>query len=227
MIKQTITTLAFAAALSITGFAQTAAPADQDPKAKVILDDVSKTTKAYKSITAEYEFVNKNKDGKQVDKQEGKIQVKGNKFRLEIPGNTIVCDGKTVWTHNKDAQEVTIKNFEPDAEDALNPTTIFTMYEKGFKYKYDKEEKINGVAYQEINLYPAIKPEKKKYHQVKLFIDKVKKQVHEVKMLMKDQGSQTYTIKSLKPNENLADSMFTFDTKGFKSDQIIDEREGK
>jgi outer membrane lipoprotein-sorting protein len=227
MIKQTIAALAFAAIFSISGFSQTAAPADQDPKAKTILDEVSKTTKAYKAITAEYEFVNTNKDKKQVDKQEGKIQVKGNKFRLEIPGNTIVCDGKTVWTHNKDAQEVTIKNYEPDAEDALNPTTIFTMYEKGFKYKYDKEEKINGVAYQEINLYPAIKPEKKKYHQVKLFIDKAKKQVHEVKMLMKDQGTQTYTIKSLKPNENLADNVFTFDTKGFKADQIIDERDGK
>jgi outer membrane lipoprotein-sorting protein len=227
MIKQAITVLAFTAFFSTTSMAQTAAPADQDPKAKTILDEVSKTTKAYKTITAEYELVNTNKDKKQVDKQEGKIQVKGNKFRLEIPGNTIVCDGKTVWTHNKDAQEVTIKNFEPDAEDALNPTTIFTMYEKGFKYKYDKEEKVNGITYQEINLYPAVKPEKKKYHQVKLFIDKAKKQVHEVKMMMKDQGSQTYTIKSLKPNENLADNVFTFDTKGFKADQIIDEREGK
>ncbi len=212
--------------LTANCFSQTP-PADQDPKAKTILDDVSKTTKAYKTITAEYELIIINKEKKQVDKQEGKIQVKRNKFKLEIPGNTIVCDGKTVWTHNKDAQEISIKNFEANAEEGLNPTTIFTMYETGYKYKYDKEEKINGVTYHVISLYPAIKPEKKKFHVIKLFIDKTKKQVHQIKMMMKDQGTQTYTVKSLKPNEVLADAVFVFDLKGFKPEQIVDERDGK
>ncbi len=225
MFKQIIATLSLLAIFSAPVFAQVVT--ENDPKAKTILDDVSKTTKAYKSISAEYELVSLNKDKKQVDKMEGKVQVKGNKFKLEIPGNTIVCDGKTVWTHNKDAQEVTIKTYEPDAEDGLNPTNIFTMYEKGFKYKYDKEEKINNVSYHVINLYPTIKPEKKKFHQVRLFVDKAKKQIYQVKMMMKDQGSQTYTIKTLKPNENLADASFVFDTKGFKAEQIVDERDSK
>jgi outer membrane lipoprotein-sorting protein len=212
--------------LSVRGFSQ-AAPAEQDPKAKAILDDLSKTTKSYKTITAEYELVLLNKDKKQTDKQSGKIQVKGNKFKLEIPGNTIVCDGKTVWTHNKDAQEVTIKSFEPNNEDGLNPTNIFTMYETGYKYKYEKEEKIGMNTYHIINLYPTIKPEKKKFHTIKLFVDKAKKQVHEIKMLMKDGGTQTYEIKSLVPNTPLADNVFVFDTKSFKADQIVDERDGK
>jgi outer membrane lipoprotein-sorting protein len=206
--------------------AQTTA-ADHDPKAKVILDDLSKTTKAYKTITAEYELVTLNKEKKQVDKQGGKIQVKGTKFRLEIPGNTIVCDGKTVWTHNKDAQEVTIKNYEADNEEGLNPTNIFTMYETGYKYKYDKEEKVGNVTCHVINLYPAIKPEKKKFHVIKMYIDKTKKQVHQIVVQMKDQSSQIYEIKSLKPNVELADAVFVFDTKGFKPDQIVDERDGK
>jgi outer membrane lipoprotein-sorting protein len=212
--------------LTVYGFAQAPA-AEQDPKAKVILDDLSKTTKSYKTITAEYELVLLNKDKKQTDKQSGKIQVKGNKFKLEIPGNTIVCDGKTVWTHNKDAQEVTIKNFEANSEDGLNPTNIFTMYETGYKYKFEKEEKIGANTYQVINLYPTIKPEKKKFHTIKLYVDKTKKQVHEIKMLMKDGGTQTYEIKSLTPNTVLADNVFVFDTKSFKADQIVDERDGK
>jgi len=225
MLKQATTLFSFLL-FSVFAFAQTS-PTDHDPKAKTILDEVSKTTKAYKTITAEYMLVLLNKDKKQVDKQEGKIQVKGNKFRLEIPGNTIVCDGKTVWTHNKDAQEVTIKNFESSNDEGLNPTNIFTMYETGFKYKYDKEEKVNGVACHIITLVPSIKPEKKKFHTIKLTIDKAKKQVTEIKMLMKDQGSQTYSIKSMKPNEALADAVFTFDTKAFKPDQIVDERDSK
>ena len=213
-------------ATTLHSFAQ--APAgEQDPKAKAILDELSKTTKSYKTITAEYELILLNKDKKQTDKQSGKIQVKGNKFKLEIPGNTIVCDGKTVWTHNKDAQEVTIKNFEPNNEEGLNPTNIFTMYETGYKYKYEKEEKIGANTYHVINLYPTVKPEKKKFHTIKLFVDKTKKQVHEIKMLMKDGGTQTYEIKSLTPNTPLADNVFVFDTKSFKADQIVDERDGK
>src|ERR1700748_3609356 len=106
-MKITTTTIfSFLLLISSFGFAQTPAAAEQDPKAKAILDDLSKTTKSYKTISAEYELVLLKKEKKQTDKQTGKIEVKGNKFKLEIPGNTIVCDGKTVWTHNKDAQEV-------------------------------------------------------------------------------------------------------------------------
>ena len=56
---------------------------DQDPKAKAILDDLSKTTKAYKSITADYVFTILNKEKKQVEKQAGKVLIKGNKFKLD------------------------------------------------------------------------------------------------------------------------------------------------
>lgn len=205
--------------LSISAIAQ-----DQDPKAKAILDDLSKTTKAYKTITADYNYTIYNKDKKQTDKLSGKVQVKGQKFKLTIPGNVIVCDGKTIWNHNKDAQEVTIKNFDPANEDQLNPSKIFTLYETGYKYKYDKEEKVGAATCHIIDLYPSVKPEKKKFHTIKLYIDKVKKQVVQLKMLMKDGGTQLYEIKSFKPNAEIPDAAFTFDTKSFKPDQIIDER---
>ena len=93
------------ASITITSFSAFAQ--DQDPKAKIILDDLSKLTKSYKTITSDYIFTIVNKDKKQTEKQTGKVLVKGSKFKLEIPGNTIVCDGKTIWAHNKDANEVT------------------------------------------------------------------------------------------------------------------------
>ena len=198
---------------------------DQDPKAKPILDELSKTTKAYKTITSEYIFTIINKEKKQIEKQTGKVQVKGNKFKLDIPGNIIVCDGKTIWAHNKDAAEVTIKNFDVSNEDQLNPSKIFTMYETGYKYKYEKEEKIGTATCHVIILYPSVKPEKKKFHTVKLYIDKTKKQMVKMVMLMKDGSTQIYEIKVFKPNAELADAVFVFDLKPFKADQITDERD--
>ena len=198
---------------------------DQDPKAKAILDDLSTTTKAYKSITADVVFNTYNKEKKAIDKpQSWKIQAKGQKFRLEIPGNSIVCDGKTIWNHNKDAKEVTIKTYDPDNEEQ-NISKIFTIYETGYKYKYDKEEKVGAANCHVIDLFPSIKPEKKKFHTVKLYVDKTKKQIVVMKMMMKDGGMQTYDIKSLKSNLEIPDPQFVFDTKGFKADQINDERE--
>lgn len=198
---------------------------DQDPKAKAILDDLSKTTKAYKTITSEYIFTIVNKDKKQTEKQNGKVQVKGNKFKLEIPGNTIVCDGKTLWAHNKDANEVTIKSFDASNDDQLNPSKIFTLYENGYKYKYDKEEKVGTAICHVIFLFPSVKPEKKKFHTIKLYVDKAKKQVAKMMMMMKDGSTQTYDIKTFKPNAEISDVVFTFDLKSFKADQITDERE--
>jgi outer membrane lipoprotein carrier protein len=197
---------------------------DQDPKAKAILDDLSKTTKAYKTITSDYVFTILNKDKKQTEKQTGKVQVKGAKFRLEIPGNTIVCDGKTIWAHNKDANELTIKNFDGTNEDQLNPSKIFTLYETGYKYKYDSEEKVGAATCNVITLYPSVKPEKKKFHSIKLYVDKVKKQVSKMVMLMKDGSTQSYEIKVFKPNLEIADPVFVFDTKAFKG-EINDERD--
>jgi len=198
---------------------------DHDPKAKSILDELSKVTKAYKTITSEYIFTILNKDKKQTEKQTGKVQVKGAKFKLDIPGNTIVCDGKTIWAHNKDANEVTIKNFEANNEDQLNPSKIFTMYETGYKYKYEKEEKVGTAICHVITLYPSVKPEKKKFHTIKLFVDKTKKQVTKLVMMMKDGSTQSYEIKTFKTNAEIADNLFVFDLKAFKADQITDERE--
>lgn len=206
-------------------FTLIASAQEQDPKAKAILDDLSKTTKSHKTMSADYSLTIFNKDKKQVEKQSGKVSIKGQKFKLEIPGNTIVCDGKTQWNYSKDAKEVTIKNFDATNEDQLNPSTIFTMYETGYKYKFDKEEKVGTTTYQVIDLFPAVKPEKKKFHTIKLYVDKTKKQVGQLKMMMKDGGTQVYEIKGLKSNVEMADNLFVFDLKGFKADQINDERD--
>jgi outer membrane lipoprotein-sorting protein len=198
---------------------------DQDPKAKTILDEVSKLTRSYKTIQADVSVTFYDKDKKPVDKpQLWKIFVKDQKFRLEIPGSTIISDGKTLWNYNKDAKEVTIRNYDPE-NDEQNISKIFTIYESGYKFKYDKEEKSGVMVNHVIDLYPTVKPEKKKFHTVKLYVDKSKKQVQRLKMIMKDGGIQVYELKTFKPNVEMPDNSFVFDTKGMKSDQINDERD--
>jgi outer membrane lipoprotein-sorting protein len=196
----------------------TSSVAQNDPKAKTILDELSAKTKAYTSIKAEFNFTSEKKD-KTKESQNGKIQTKGNKYKLEIPGHEIYCDGKTIWDFIKDANEVQVKDMEAGSEDAVNPSNIFTMYEKGFKYKFDGED----ATTQTISLFPE-NPDKKKYHTVKLYIDKTKKQLTSVKMMMKDGTTQTYTIKSFTANAPIADTEFTFNTKAHPGVSVEDLR---
>ncbi|HPQ08464.1 MAG TPA: outer membrane lipoprotein carrier protein LolA [Bacteroidia bacterium] len=200
---------------------------EKDPKAKAILDNVSKSTKTYSTITSEYSLIIYNKEKKKVEEQNGKIELKGEKFRLEIPGNLIVSDGKTLWNFNKDSKELTIKNYNPndDKNETITPNNFFTIYENGYKYKYDKKENVGKISCDVINLYPAIKPEKKKFHTIKLYIDNKKKQIVQAKVLMKNGEVYVYTVKKFTPNLPIADNVFVYDTKGLKSDQIVDERE--
>jgi len=187
-------------------FTYISAFAQIDSKAKKILDDLSAKTKSYTSIKAEFTKVLEKKD-KSKETQDSKLETKGNKYKLTIPGHEIYCDGKTVWDFVKEANEVIIKDMESD-NSALNPSTIFTLYEKGYKYKFDGEE----AAINTISLFPE-NPDKQKFHTIKLNIDKIKKQIVSVKMLMKDGTLQTYTIKSFLGDVEISDSNFIFNAK--------------
>lgn len=197
----------------------------QDAKAKAILDDLSKTTKAYKSISASFSFVSEDKNKKVGEKQDGNLMVKGNKYKVEIAGQTIICDGKTIWTYLKESNEVQINNFDPnESEDKITPTNIFTIYEKGFKYEFEKEESVKGVLIQKIKLFPS-DPKKKNYHTAVLSIDKAKKQVSGLKVFGKDGGTSTYTVKKFTPNSVVDDKQFTFNKAAFPGVEVIDLRE--
>lgn len=214
MFTKKITIIALLAVGSLNAIAQ-------DPKAKKVLDELSVKTKAYTTIKAEFSWVVEKKD-KSKDSQSGKIQTKGAKYKLEIPGHEIYCDGKTVWDYIKDANEVQIKDMEVGGDDAVNPSNIFTIYEKGFKYKFDGED----ATTQTISLFPT-NPDKKKFHTIKLTIDKTKKQISSVKMFMKDGSTQTYTIKTFVGSTPIPDTDFVFDTKAHKGISVDDLRDSK
>jgi len=197
---------------SLTSFSQT------DPKAKKILDDLSVKTKAYTTIKAD--FSKTVEKGKTSDVQDSKIETKGTKYKLIITGHEIYCDGKTVWDYVKDANEVIIKDMEAGGDDAaLNPSTIFTMYEKGYKYKFDGED----ATTETISLFPE-NPDKQKFHTIKLNIDKTKKQIISVKMMMKDGSTQTFAIKSFLANGDIPDTEFTFNAKAHAGISVEDLR---
>jgi DNA integrity scanning protein DisA with diadenylate cyclase activity len=79
-----------------------------------------------------------------------------------------------------------------------NPSQIFTMYEKGYKYLYTGEQKIAGKVYQAIDLTPKTKSNS--FFKVRLLIDKVKKQIYSALVFDKNGNKYNYVVKSFTPN---------------------------
>jgi len=194
--------------------------AQEDAKAKGILDKLSAKTKSYSTIKAEFQYSMINKAEGVNETQKGKIDIKGNSYVLTIQGQDIISDGKTIWTHIKESEEVQINSVSEDEEDGISPNKIFTLYESGFKYKFVKEES----NIQTINLYPK-DAESKGYHRISLKIDKLKQQINKVTIFGKD-GTQTiYKIKTFVANKAISDSHFTFNKSKYPTVEIIDLRD--
>jgi outer membrane lipoprotein carrier protein len=202
----------------VTGFS---ALGQQDQKAKTILDKLSAKTKAYKSIKAEFKFTINNKAEGINETQSGKIQIKGNKYLLSIAGQDVFSNGKEIYTVLKDAEEVQINSIsDEDEEDAISPTSIFTLYETGFKYKYVKEDKGMHI----INLYPN-NIEEKEFHRIALYINKAKNEISKVRIYSKDGSKTTYSIISFIANSTIVDSKFTFNKSKYPKYEIVDLRD--
>jgi len=198
----------------------------QDNKAKKILDEVSAKTKTYKTIVSDFVLKIDNKATNVHETQQGKVFLKGLKYKLDISNQTIINDTKTVWTIIKDASEIQINNADDKGakEDAITPSTIFTVYEKNFKYEFFKEEKDKkGVAKLIIKLFPN-EPKKKNYHTIFLTIDKASKQINSMKIIGKDGLETMYILKNFRTNDPIEDAVFTVNTKNYPKYEVVDMR---
>ena len=196
--------------------------AQDDKKAKGILDKLSAKTKAYTSIRTEFSYALVNKDRKINNSQFWKLLLKGDKYRLDMGDQLIISDGKTMWKILKNDKEVEIS--APSVkEDALNPKNIFTMYEKGFKFKYIKEEKLGSKIAHVIDLFPIV-PKEKDYNSIRLFIDKTALQVLKSEIKGKNGNVYTYDIKKFITNEAIDEGQLIFKKADFPGFEINDLR---
>ena len=197
--------------------------AQQDPKAKEILDAMSSKYKSISSFQADlsYTMINVTEG---IDEQfKGTIAVKGDMYRLMMQDQEIYNDGTTVWTFlpNLDEPEVTIDNNNPEGGD-ITPSSIFNIYQEGYKYLYLNTTTVGGKSYDIVDLLPNDKDGQ--YYKVRIEIG-AKDQLLRTFTLFDREGSEySYLITNFKSDVNLSDTYFRFDTSKLSEDQIIDIR---
>jgi outer membrane lipoprotein carrier protein len=197
--------------------------AQDDARSKAIMDKLIAKAKAWTSFEASFSSRLQNTKDKLDVKQEGTMQVKGKKFRLVLDKNTIINDGTTVYTYNKESNEVNLSD-PAEMDQELDPSKLFTQYETGFKSSFvDEKADGAGVVVQTIKLFPQ-DPAKKAFHTVIIAVDKAKVEPKSIQVLYKDGNTVSYQLKKFTANPELADALFAFDKAKYPGVEVNDMR---
>jgi outer membrane lipoprotein-sorting protein len=199
---------------SITAFAQ-----EKESKSQVILDKLSTKIKGMKSFYIEFSASIKNAAGAN-ESEIGKGWVKGDKFSAIYGDNTIISNGLKTWTVVKEDKKVYQSNADDDDEESMNPKKLMTMWETGFKNKYEKEEVLNGEKVHVIYLYPKA-PQKASYHTIILYIAKEDNELKKAVLKSKDGTVMTYAITKFTSNPVIEDSKFVFDKAKYPGYKLV------
>ncbi|MBK9457529.1 MAG: outer membrane lipoprotein carrier protein LolA [Chitinophagales bacterium] len=193
-----------------------------DANAVKLLKAVGQKYSAYKTMQMDISLTIENQDAKSKETKTGKVSSKGNMFKAEMGNQTIISDGKTLWTYLKDVNEVQINNFE-QGQDIMTPNDIFKIAEKDYlAYMGDKITE-NGKSLQIIELTPKNKT--LSFSKIKMYIDVSDNSVKRGVVYDKNAIHYTYSISNLKTNMELSDSTFKFDKSKYPGVEVIDLRE--
>ena len=193
-----------------------------DANAVKLLKAVGQKYSAYKTMQMDISLTIENQDAKSKETKTGKVSSKGNMFKAEMGNQTIISDGKTLWTYLKDVNEVQINNFE-QGQDIMTPNDIFKIAEKDYLAYMGEKVTEGGKSLQIIELTPKNKT--LSFSKIKMYIDVSDNSVKRGVVYDKNAIHYTYSISNLKTNMELSDSTFKFDKSKYPGVEVIDLRE--
>jgi outer membrane lipoprotein-sorting protein len=192
----------------------------QDPKSQVILDKLSSKMKSHNTFYIEFSAHIKNSATGTNQSETGKGWIKDKKYYASYGENTIISNGIKTWTIVKEEKAVYETDANEDDNESMNPKKLLTIWETGFKNKYEKEETLNGETVSVINLYPK-NPGKAEYHTIILYISKASVELKKAVMKSKNGTTMTYTLTKFQANASVEDSKFVFEVAKYPGYTVI------
>jgi outer membrane lipoprotein-sorting protein len=191
-----------------------------DKKGQDIVNKLAEQTRSYQSIKIDFVYKMENTKQNINEKLDGTVWMKGEKYKIHLLGQIIICDGKTVWTINEEAKEVQISSVDPKDEES-SPAKLLTNYDKNYRPKFIKEAIEDGKTIQTLDLTPI---KGKSFYKIRIRIDKNLNQVVSSTVYDKDQTTYFYIVKKFDVAQKLTDAQFTFEKSKYPAYEIIDMR---
>ena len=192
----------------------------KDKQASEILQEVTDKMKSYNSLKLEFTYQMENPEASIDEITQGIALVSGDKYRLDIAGQTVISNGVTIWTVIPDAEEVQVN--EAEADDGFSITNMLTTYNEDYKSKLmPKITTLDGENVYALDLTPF---EKKTFGKVHLFVKKTKMEVYAIAIFDQNGSVYTYKIKLFAPDIPVTEKDFTFDESEYPDFDVIDMR---
>ena len=122
-----------------------------DPQAVSILDRFADKALKSPSVSIKFILVTVNQTDNTTDTLTGSVILSRDKYKLDLPDNTVWFNGETSWSYLSAEKEVTItKADRKDNSFQSRPSLIFTMYKKDYKSRLIEEKSDSYV----VDLYP-------------------------------------------------------------------------
>ena len=197
-----------------------------DAQSQKIINDMTAKFKSYPSVAISFSVNITQLQDKSESEQEGKIWLKNDKYKLEVPDFTIFFDGSKIYQYLPEVGEVNITKPDPDEKDEnfqlLNPQTYFNISSKSFKSKLVKESTTDNRKVYEIDLYP-VQLKTTQYSRIRLMVEKSTYQLVHLKAFMKDGTQYSLLFKPYDVLQTaLRDSFFKFNTLENPNVEVID-----
>ena len=197
-----------------------------DARSQKIIDDMTAKFKTYPSVSLELSATITSLQDKSETKQEVKLWLKSNKYKLETSDFVIFSDESKIYYYTPAVKEVNVTQPEPNENSGdfqlLNPQSYFNISSKNFRSKLLRETVQNDRKVYEIDLYP-VQIKTADYSRIRIMIEKTTLQTVYLKAFMND--GTNYSL-SFKPyhivQPALRDSFFTFNPLEHPGVEVID-----
>ena len=191
----------------------------QISQSQTILNKLSGSMKSLKTFYVEFNANIKNSSTGVNESEKGKGWVKGNKYFATYGEITLLSNGFKTWTVINEEKSV----YESDAsddEESMNPKKLMTIWENGFKNKYEKASTFNGENVHVIKLFPA-NPDNSDYHTILLYVAAKSSELKKAVMKTNDGTTMTYHLTKFVSNKDIADSKFVFNKAQYPGFAVI------
>ncbi len=180
--------------------------------AKTVLDKASANFRKCPSVSVAYTVSNGG------DSEKGNITLQGQKFCNNMSNMTIWFDGTTMWSLNKENEEVNVTTPSASQVAKMNPYAFLAIYKKGYNVAFGK----NTAQYYEVVL--TAQNDKSAVKKLTVHLNRSTYQPVSVVMSHQKTGDMNITINSYKKGKKQADSAYQFNKKKYPGVEVIDLR---
>lgn len=197
-----------------------------DPVAGELLDKVAKKYQAsaldidFTITTIRPKLKPEEPESKYTSADNGRLLMKGKKFKIILNGHEIVCDGMNIWSFATEAKEVQLNEYD-ESDEVFSPSKIFNLHKEGFSYQIKEKKVFQGKNVTVIELSPSNR--KLSFFKIDVAVEDGSNAIMESKIYEKSGTRYIYKMNKVAA-VNATDADFTFDMKSHPGVKLVDLR---